>query len=348
MKKTLIAMAVLAASGASFAQATITGNVIAGWKQSTSAAGADASGLGFDTAEFYLNASEDLGGGLTAKAKLGLSKVDRGNSGAGTASGAANNGLDSFATGGDTVISLGGGFGTVAISQTRGADYLTSSASSALGGVGIGMDGKVLSSRTVRDALGYTLPTFVTGLTLAVSYNEPTSINGIGAGAAGSTAGLSTANRYIGYSARYNAGPLKVDGAYFIYEQTGTVTTTATNDNTAIRLSGAYDLGMLSLGLGTQVNRQTDGTRTDMQFAVAVPLGKTTLGANWVQRKFDGYTSAGSSPAQAQGSYSGYGVSAQYDLSKRTALIAKYGRWDTAVVTANTSSETQLWVSHSF
>ncbi len=339
MKKTLIAMAVLAASGASFAQATITGNVTAGWKQSTNAAGADASGLGFDTAEFYLNASEDLGGGMTAKAKLGLADTTRGTSGTG---------LTSTTLGGDTVISLGGGFGTVAISQTKSADYLTSSASSALGGVGIGMDGKVLSARSVRDALGYTLPTFVTGLTLAVSYNEPTNINGIGAGAAGSTAGFPTANRYIGYSARYNAGPLKVDGAYFIYEQTGTVTTTATNDNTAIRLSGAYDLGMLSLGLGTQVNRQTDGTRTDMQFAIAVPLGKTTLGANWVQRKFDGYTSAGSSPAQAQGSYSGYGVSAQYDLSKRTALIAKYGRWDTAVVTANTSSETQLWVSHSF
>jgi predicted porin len=351
MKKTLVALAVLAASGASFAQATITGNVTAGWKQSTTGNSNDASGLGFDTAEFYLNASEDLGGGLKAAAKLGLADTTRAN---------GSTGGTGSASGGDTVISLSGGFGTVAISETKGADYLSSSASSALGGVGIGLDGKITSARTIRDSLGYTLPKFVDGLTLAISYNEPANINGMGVGAAGSTAGLSSANRFIGYSARYNAGPLKVDGAYFVYDQKGTAA--STNDDTAIRLSAAYDLGAVAIGLGTQVNRQVDGNRTDLQAALSVPLGKLTLGANWASRKFDGYTVNTVSPSATaatttqtaasgnnNGTISGYGLSAQYDLSKRTALIAKYGRWDFAVNSANPSqTETQLWVSHSF
>jgi len=49
MKKTLVAMAVLAASGASFAQATLTGSYAFGYATTSSAAGAKSSGLGTDT-----------------------------------------------------------------------------------------------------------------------------------------------------------------------------------------------------------------------------------------------------------------------------------------------------------
>ena len=78
MKKTLIALAVLAASGASFAQVTITGNYTAGYRVSSgvgataTANGADQGGLGNDTSALTFEAKEDLGGGMAAGAKMSV------------------------------------------------------------------------------------------------------------------------------------------------------------------------------------------------------------------------------------------------------------------------------------
>jgi predicted porin len=72
MKKTLVALAVLAASGASFAQATITGTYAFGYASTTGGGVAASSGLGTDTADINFAASENLGGGMTASAKMGI------------------------------------------------------------------------------------------------------------------------------------------------------------------------------------------------------------------------------------------------------------------------------------
>ena len=68
MKKTLIAMAVLAASGASFAQVTMTGNVGFGFEKSPSQTASNANaGSGMTTTDGTINftAKEDLGGGMS-------------------------------------------------------------------------------------------------------------------------------------------------------------------------------------------------------------------------------------------------------------------------------------------
>jgi hypothetical protein len=57
MKKTLIALAVLASSGASFAQVTITGNLAMGYRATTAPAG-DASGFGVDTSQINFSAKK--------------------------------------------------------------------------------------------------------------------------------------------------------------------------------------------------------------------------------------------------------------------------------------------------
>ena len=91
MKKTLIALAAIAVSGAAFAQVTVTGSIISGYKQSSVSGGAgtgiekqkndllagvadafvggsggnatgDSSGLGLDTTTITFAANEDLGG----------------------------------------------------------------------------------------------------------------------------------------------------------------------------------------------------------------------------------------------------------------------------------------------
>lgn len=67
MKKTLIALAVLATSGASFAQVTLTGNVGFGFQKSASQIKSNANiGSGMTTVDGTINftANEDLGGGM--------------------------------------------------------------------------------------------------------------------------------------------------------------------------------------------------------------------------------------------------------------------------------------------
>ena len=70
MKKTLVALAVLAASGASFAQVTLSGEFAYGFLATTDGAGNTASGLGIDTGLLVFSAKEDLGGGYMAEATM--------------------------------------------------------------------------------------------------------------------------------------------------------------------------------------------------------------------------------------------------------------------------------------
>ena len=65
MKKTLVALAALAATGA-FAQVTMTGEFAYVFQQSTNGTGAQKSGQSVDTSEIYWDAKEDLGGGMRA------------------------------------------------------------------------------------------------------------------------------------------------------------------------------------------------------------------------------------------------------------------------------------------
>ncbi|MFZ4540096.1 porin, partial [Propionivibrio sp.] len=78
MKKTLVALAVLAASGASMAQVTMTGTfnfgviAITAGKASATGTTVSSSGLGVHTSEVYLNVKEDLGGGMGLSLRYGF------------------------------------------------------------------------------------------------------------------------------------------------------------------------------------------------------------------------------------------------------------------------------------
>ena len=97
MKKTLLALAVVAASGAAFAQsATLSGSYVFGY-QSTKVGGVTTAGIGTDTAAIALVATEDLGGGLKATAKVSLGGMMR----------------DGAGTGEDASLVLSGGFGSI-------------------------------------------------------------------------------------------------------------------------------------------------------------------------------------------------------------------------------------------
>jgi len=348
MKKTLIALAVLAASGASFAQATISGSYIAGYRASTGLnatttfGGDSSSGLGIDTSVVNFTATEDLGGGLKASAVMGFDGLNRGG-----------------VNGGDSGLTLTGNFGKIALATGRGGDYLSGGVS---GVGGVGFDGKVFSTLTAGDSLGYTTPSF-SGFTAGVTVDESAenqgsiaggetnavSPVGLGVGAAG-TRSSSAYQRGTNLSLSYAAGPLAANLSYKVYDQQGVAAAagaaTKLDDNNSknrISIAASYDLGVAKLGAGFRNTNFVTGTRQDSFLAVGVPLGALTLGADWGSRtQNDRFT------ATDNGTRTGLGLKAQYDLSKRTALIASYAKWDGVVGANAATTETNLLVAHSF
>jgi len=267
MKKTLIALAVLAASGASFAQATISGNYTFGYAQQSGGGAAQSSGIGTDTADINFAASEDLGGGLKASAKMGISNAIR--------KGAVVGNTASVSIGSSAFTLTGG-----TIESTNGLLAIGSSGAS-----GFGLDGKVISGSDTIDIIGLSIP-LSSAFTLGASYVDRGTQDsgdsfGLGQGSTG------PAGRQPSYTlgVTYAAGPLsaKLDATTWTRQDDVTVVSVNTNKN-RYRLSAAYDLGVARLSAGYS-NRTTtvNGTATETLLGVKVPAGALTFGLDYAQ-----------------------------------------------------------------
>lgn len=329
MKKSLVALAVLAASGAVLAQVKVSGNLTAGFSQTQSSAGST-SGFGVDTAEVTFAASEDLGGGMKAGASMGLVNVVRGAPTTTPVPGDNSAWAGNFGPANSSLY-VSGEFGKITLATARGTDYLTGGVA-AVGGTF--QDGRALSTRDVTDSVSYALTAGPMAISLA--YSEPNNQLGLGGG----TTAIANAQSSSSIGLRYTDGPIVADLGYTMYDEGDT----ANKDKTNMRFAASYDLGMAKLGAGwtQRSGQQNGGTRTDMGAAVSVPMGALTLGANWVQREYSKYQ------AKADGVNVGYGFSANYALSKRTAFIADYTAYTTDSSRAEMTTTYNLFLSHSF
>jgi Gram-negative porin len=313
MKKTLVALAVLAAAGAASAQTySLTGGYTFGWK-SVTAAGATTSGFGNDGAGIALTAKEDLGNGLTATAVISAGGLVRG-----------GGNVD----GENASLTLAGGFGTITTSSNEGSVWL-----SGWQGPASALDGKVHSANTASDAIGYTSPAFG-DFKFSATYVEDSDAAtalGFGVGHAGSTT-----PHLLSLGVTYASGPLMVKAGYLNWGTDGAA------DN-AQRIAATYDLGVAKIGGGYyQLNWKAPGTdRTDVSFGASVPLGNVTLGINWAQRDDGG--AAGKTAKKTTGS----SIGASYALSKSMSTQLVYTNWK-ANTDAKSSNETVLSISKSF
>jgi predicted porin len=354
MKKTLIALAVLAASGASFAQATVSGNLTMGYMayskgQAGSLGNTDTSGFGTDTSQINFNTTEDLGGGMKIAAQMRIAGADRSNS-----NGAAVVGKDAF------LRLTTNGYGALTLGSTKLGDLSSGIASVGatyyqfddLSQTAAKTDG-LFYKRPSRDSVSYALP--IGPVTLGVAYAEPklsatSGDTGLGVGTAGSDIG----QRAMIYTAGYVTGPIAANLTYASFDNHRTSSESTVKDQT--RLEGAYDFGVAKVGLGYQLTAM-DGVAgakdTQILLGVSVPVGSLKLGANWGQRKSDDFTAASNN-----GTRTGYILGATYSLSKRTSIIGNYARWDaasgnqdvgaTSTVGLNASNQFALLLSHSF
>lgn len=277
MKKTLIALAVLAASGASFAQVSITGSYAYGYEATTSSATGDKSGFGIDTTYVKFAASEDLGGGLKVSTFMALDGFGRGT-----------------ATGGDSNLTLSGGFGSLSLDNGKGSDYLS--------GDYVGMDEKVFGAKTTSDSVTYKTPSF-SGFTVAFGHGESDAAGAVGLGAG--AAGTYTGQRSNTLTLSYAGGPLSATAAIRSYDQQG--------NKSLARAKASYDFGVAKLGGGVVQLNQAVGTRTDSLIGVIVPLGNLTFVADAASRKFDG--TAADSTVNGYGLSAAYALSKRTGVS---------------------------------
>ncbi len=347
MKKSLIALAVLAASGASFAQVSVTGNLTYGYQSTTTggvggSGSSETAGLGAETAKVVFEAKEDLGGGFAAKASMRV-----------------NTNPHSTVTGDDTSLTLVTPVGGLVMGTVKSADYL----SGGIAGVDAYYTGwesgttgnasnfdKIFTARTPRDYIAFAIP--VGAFTFAIAQYEAAYSTSFGTGITGATAGTSggVSAPLTAISATYSAGPIVANGTYQVYKnQKG-----FGNGKDTIKAAVSYDLGVAKLGGGVVItNADNTGIPTlspkvtDYLLAAKIPMGASSFGLTYASRTVADVGTATSSTG------TGYSLEYGYAMSKRTSVIANYARW-TAVgpagVAANqdASSQYNLLLSHSF
>jgi len=336
MKKTLVAVAALAAATGAMAQVTISGMMEVGVVNTTgkTSGGTTSTVRSLDDTngnnQLNFKAKEDLGNGLSADVNFGL-YMSQDKAGA--------------AAGYQSYMGVSGGFGRI-----QGGSYLTNQFSAILNGdatgaagqgpmIGIGMaangdrTGWAGDSLFDSNQLTYTLPTFVQGLDLNYTKKFGEANSGIGDASS--------------YKASYVSGPLSLAYA----SQTGKASASATDKGTV--LSANYDLGMAKLFTGYATLKQgTSNTITATSYGINVPLNGITLMWNY------GTASGGMATSTVTASTIGqnqteYG--AKYDLSKRTSVTYIYsnrnnglGNSTTTYTTGSTNTVNKVYLQHSF
>ena len=339
MKKSLVALAVLAATGA-FAQSTVTlsGTIKAGVASNNYSGSATAPnngsniGVADGSSRFALSGSEDLGGGLRANFAIETRfRADEAGGGAGT-------GASGQVAGGNTFVGLSGGFGAVQIGRldthycfgsdqhgTR-ATAVTASSCSLLSFVnGSSSALSIATGSRLANTIRYTTPVF-SGFTGQLGYSSGVT-DGITGGGGGliSQAGGNTMNARLSY----DNGPIKGGFSYYRQRAEDRTAGVARNDQTAYTLMGDYNFGMATVGLTYDVGAIETGPvggagsenkRTAWSIPVTVPMGAGTILVTYTKAnnaKVNGATVQDSSATMLSLGY-------DYALSKRTSVGASY------------------------
>ena len=285
MKKTLIALAAVAATTVSFAQVTIYGKVDLNLGKAIGATGsatmqqASGSRLGF-------KGTEDLGGGLSANFQLEERFLPD--------TGAFK---DALAFNGTSVVGLSGGFGSVKFGRTYTAAFGTQASGDVFGwdGVAANVASTAAGVANVRfnNGIFYTSPSF-SGFKVAASVGvkEGSDLN------AASSLQLS-----------YAAGPLAAS--------VGSEKSGSANKYTGFNVS--YDLGMARVVLNSGTGKPAAGGKIQgTTIGAVVPMGAVTLKASYGTKKVDSVVTV-----QQTGLGMRYALSKRTDLYANVANDSK-------------------------
>lgn len=348
MKKTLIALAAVAATSA-FAQSTVTlfGIADIGYTVTTTKDAAGATTAKSNTmssgnqsgSRWGMRGSEDLGGGMKANFHL-ESGINVNNGTEGAAATLFNR---------RSVVELEGGFGKVGL----GRDY-TPSFSLVSGTDVTGTDATTTSDLypagiRADNMFKYTSPNF-SGVVATL---------GLVSQKSGAPATPAKTNAYD-VSVTYTAGPLMVGAsmgntklvvpaAALVANGPGVLGSAAvvasTDKDSHNVIAATYDLGVVKL-FANNINAKDKATSvkiSELNLGVSMPMGAVTLLAGFG-------TDNVKTPGAAKAKGTDYTLGADYSLSKRTNLYARYMQDQTAVASGNKPKTTGFLagVRHSF
>ncbi|MBG6076028.1 porin [Polaromonas sp. CG_9.11] len=350
MKKSLIALAVLAASGAAMAQSSVTLYGIADafvGSTETQVGGVgqrqtNVSTSGVNGSRWGLKGSEDLGGGMKAIFTL--------ESGFNLDTGAQKTAGSIFDR--QAYVGLQSGFGTVSLGRQYSAydnlqgatnhnyDAFTFSARGAVSANGI----KDYTNR-VSNSIAYASPSF-SGFSGAVVYGfgEDKKTN---VGTAAAPLLNSDATDSASVHIKYANGPILVGYAY--QEDKLSQTALGQDKNKYNLVGGSYDFGMAKLTGSYNTVKNNVLKDKEGQIGVSVPFGAAAVSVGYARSKSEG--------AGVERTGKGYSILGTYALSKRTGLYAGAQNTKAYIPTAtaglNTVRETEtttygLGVRHSF
>ncbi|MEO5795844.1 MAG: porin [Rhodoferax sp.] len=347
MKKSLIALAVLASTGA-MAQSSVTlYGIVDVALQSAKVTGAPrlntvASG-NVNGSRFGLKGSEDLGGGLKALFVLenGFS-VDTGASGGGAGlNGITNTKAATAIFGRQAYVGLAGGFGEFRIGNVKTA-----------------YDDTAINSDTVFDsnyAPAYSVWANGAGYNAApgnsVYYTSP-SFGGVtvtGSYALGENKTATTNAKGLGaVNVQYTGGPIYASLAYQEDKTSAPgVGTTPTGSYKDTLANFSYDLGVVKLLSSYNRHVDTSNTKSDQfQLGADVPVGAAlTLSG--------GYAYSKDKPANgvAGDKRDGFGIGAKYALSKRTFVYTGATYYETKPAGGGSKVKGDIYavgIQHSF
>ncbi|MBT9608478.1 porin [Aquabacterium sp.] len=342
MKKTVLALAAIAASSAAFAQSSVTlyGLVdasVESVKGNTAGKGTTfnrVSSGNLVTSRLGFKGVEDLGGGL--KAKFQLEAAVSADTGASASGGrffdrAAWVGLASAEAGELRIGRQDSLIGAQIVDAIGAYAYDASVVAVTLGGS---------TFRRIDNALTYIAPTFVPGLTVSAQYSTAMDSNTANNAETQSGTPGSVIGRGFGFSANFVQGPLSAGASYIQVNSANKAATTGEQENVGLFIYGAYDLGVAKLTAyynddSNDGNRRFDGRRLyGINAAVPVATGLTVSGGYGYARNVGTTVSTTGFAANALTGVTGKNakndnagiitLKAQYDLSKRTAAYALF------------------------
>ena len=317
MKKSLIALAVMAASGASFAQSSVTLYGIADiWFGSVKSANSSTTTVlnsgGVSSSRWGLKGSEDLGGGL--KANFVFEQEIYLDTGAAKSPSFMN-----------AWVGFSGGFGEVKMGRVGTAlDDIGAAANSAFDSA-LSPQNNVWKSTdfgATNNTLRYTSPS-MSGFSGTVSYSlDEDAVGGKSA---------------TSFNVKYEGGPLYVGLGFQSDELTN-----ASNSTDQLRLNGTYNLGMAKILAGYgKIDYAAGGDTTDFQLGADVPLSSTlTLSGGFAMSEDNG--------AAGNAERTGYALAAAYAMSKRTTLYGGFHTSSTKDTDAKDQKIFAVGVKHTF
>jgi len=348
MKKTLVAVATLAAVSGAMAEAVITGGVDYGYVKKTTGSTVTNSMAG-DTNQFNnlaVSASEDLGNGLTAKAKydLGIGYSE------GTGAGYTR----------ESWVGISGGFGDVSLGRQYTPIFLAATVDPVgLPAASIGQEGLnaifltgTANGDTTRDvransSFSYTTPAF-NGIRVNV-FNAMSGVQN--STSVGYTSGYGVSYSAEALSVNYQRQTADLEGISNFHSDAiaGTTSyTDGTGDTTRSLLAVAYDAGFAKV---VYINGQAENSALKVAtnyFAVGVPLNANVSLAAGVTSSTVEDLAASANNATVTGAI----FKVNYAFSKRTNVYMIYGQDKSNNVdgsdTSRTTTTTTFGLAHTF